>query len=264
MATHPMSQMRSRLHLALAFTLGTAPSAFAQQPCALGSRVELKGGSTGTLAEVGTEVPHVGWYRIVFTWSPRGEWYDPRSWETYAAGTTQRCLPPSAAAPRTEPKAAPPAPQPGRRNDAQPLPRETADCPLAAPPGSVSKDAKASPQLFKRVIYERAAAVINPASISAPKQIGLTFLEFQLGEAYENTLTSTRFGDKRLHTGAPAGEMIYPLKTKELQCDLHGREVRRTVSEISYSCFKGRSGEWTCPGRTTKTLESRLLPLPER
>lgn len=249
------------LLLALVVTAGAAP-ALAQQPCALGSAVQLKGGSAGTLAEVGTETPHVGWYRITFSWSPKGEWYDPRSWETYAAGTTTRCLPERAAAPRAPPKAAPPAPQAERRNEAQPVHHEAVDCPMAVPPGSVSKDARASAQLFKRVIYERAAAVINPGSISAPKQVGLTFLEFQEGEAYENTLTSSRFGDKRLHTGAPAGEMIYPLKTKELQCDLHGREVRRTVSEISYSCFKGKSGEWTCPGRTTKTLESRLLPLP--
>ena len=126
---------------------------------------------------------------------------------------------------------------------------------MTQPPGKVTKTAPASAQLFKRVIYEWAAAKINPASISAPQQVGLTFLKFEMGEPYKNTLTSTRFGDKRLHTGAPAGAMIYPLKTKELQCDLHGATVKRWVTEREGSCFKSRSGEWVCPLMTTKFFE---------
>jgi hypothetical protein len=219
--------------------------------CDLGSKVTLKGGSTGTLAEVGTESPHVGWYRITFGWSPGGEWYDPRTWEVYAEGTTKRCLPTAATAPA--PRATPKTPT-------QPARTETADCPMTQPPATTSKDASAA--LFQRVIYEREAARINPGSISAPKAIGLTFLEFKQGGAYENTLTSTRFGDKRLHTGAPAGAMIYPVESKELLCELHGSQVRRTVSIESRSCFIGKSGTWTCPGRTLKTIESRLIDLP--
>jgi len=220
--------------------------------CDIGTKVTLKGGSTGTLAEVGTESPHVGWYRITFSWSANGEWYDPKTWEVFAEGTTKRCLPGAAAgAPRSPPKT-PAAPQPTRT--------ETADCPMTQPPATNSKSASA--QLFQRVIYEREAARINPGSKSAPKAIGLTFLEFKQGEAYENTLTSTRFGDKRLHTGAPEGAMIYPLETKELLCELHGSQVRRTVSLESRSCFIGKSNVWTCPGRTVKTIESRLIDLP--
>jgi len=125
-------------------------------------------------------------------------------------------------------------------------------CPMNQPPGKVTNTAPASAQLFKRVIYEWAAAKINPASISAPQQVGLTFLKFEMGKAYKNTLTSSRFGDKRLHDGAPVGAMIYPLKTTELQCDLHGSSVTRSVTEKAGACFKSRSGQWVCPMMTTK------------
>jgi hypothetical protein len=134
-------------------------------------------------------------------------------------------------------------------------------CPMNEPPGTVTKTAPASVQLFKRVIYERAAAKVNPGSISAPTRVGVTFLEFTLGAPYKNTLTSPRFGDKRLHTGAPVNAMIHPLKTKEMLCELHGSEVRRTVEEVSRDCFNNRDGDWVCPGRTTKVLESRLIPV---
>ena len=103
--------------------------------CELGSKVTLKGGSTGTLAEVGTESPHVGWYRITFSWSASGEWYDPKTWEVFAEGTTKRCLPGVAAAPRTPPKTPTTPPPPPRT--------ETADCPMTQPPATNSKTASA-------------------------------------------------------------------------------------------------------------------------
>jgi hypothetical protein len=55
--------------------------------------------------------------------------------------------------------------------------------------------------------------------------------------------------------------MIYPLKTKEMRCNLHGTEVRRTITENSRDCFKNRDGDWVCPGRTTKFVENELIPL---
>lgn len=228
--------------------------------CAIGDHVQLKEGSDGTLAEIGTESPHVGWYRITFSWSPKGEWYNPATWETRKVDTGEVCV---VDAPARGPSAAPAvpiaaasAPRPAVASTA-----ESADCPFVEPPGRVERGARASVSLFQRVIYERAAARVNPESISAPRRVGLSFLEFELGEPYENTLTSTRFGDKRLHTGAPAGAIIYPLKSVELRCDLHGSEVRRTVSEVSHDCFVNKDGDWTCPGMTTKTRESRLIPV---
>jgi len=209
----------------------TKPALTAQNgDCGVGTLVqgEFGAGAIGTIKEIGTEPPHVGWYRITFDWSPTGEWYYPKITEIKIVGTKTRC---GLGGVKT--------PEPG-------------PCPMNQPPGKVTNTAPASAQLFKRVIYEWAAAKINPASISAPQQVGLTFLKFEMGKAYKNTLTSSRFGDKRLHTGAPVGAMIYPLKTTELQCDLHGSSVTRSVSEREGACFKSRSGEWVCPLMTTK------------
>lgn len=239
-------------------SLSDAGVAAQEGSCGVGTRIQLEGGSdaVGTIEEIGTQPPHVGWFRISFSWSPQGEWYPADYSRLLIAGTKTRCSQVSGRggraaqtggnAPRPETTAGTPAP---------------AGCPFSEPPGRVTKSSPPSAGLFKRVIYEKAAAKINPDSITAPKKVGLTFLEFNMGEPYKNTLTSSRFGDKRRHDGAPVGAMIYPVKTKELQCDLHGREVRRRVTEVSHDCFKNRDGEWTCPGRTTKVVESILIPL---
>lgn len=68
--------------------------------CGVGQEVEGElGGGKGTIAEVGEAPPHVGWYRIVFTWNPKGDWYDPKSWKLYAVGSTNRCQAPDPAGP---------------------------------------------------------------------------------------------------------------------------------------------------------------------
>jgi hypothetical protein len=227
-----------------------AASAGQSQECSVGTRVEFEDGrgGVGEIREIGTSSPHVGWYRIVQSWNaPSGEWYPPKTWAVYVAGTKTRC----GASP-----AAPAATGKGADSGAA-IAGDV--CPFVEPPGTVSRSSTASAALFKRVIYQRAAASVNPASVSAPKKVGLTFLAFELGEPYENTLTADRVGDRRLHTGAPVGAMIHPVTTRELQCDLHGAQVRRTLTEVSRSCFKNRDGDWVCPGRSTKTIESRLI-----
>ena len=246
---------------ALAFALlsGASPVAVAQEGgCKVGTRVEFEDGGRGlgTIEEIGTAPPHVGWYRVSLSWSPNGEWYPPKNIGILIAGTKTRCGQESAVGTK-QPRDSQGEPRHGQSPGAL----DRAGCPMVEPPGQVAKSSPASAQLFKRVIYEKAAARINPASVSAPKKVGLTFLEFNAGEPYKNTLTSSRFGDKRRHDGAPAGEMIYPIKTKELRCDLHGAEVRRWVAEVSHDCFKNRDGEWTCPGHTTKFVENTLIPL---
>ncbi|MCK6685492.1 MAG: hypothetical protein L6R30_24090 [Thermoanaerobaculia bacterium] len=239
------------------------PRALAQDLCGVATRVEFEDGGRGigTIAEIGAKPPHVGWYRIVFSWNgPNGDWYSPKDWGMFVAGTKNRCGPGPV---RNTPEPMKGAAAGGTQPQTKPASAGTVpvDCPMMEPPGKVTRTASASEELFKRVIYERAAAKVNPDSISAPKKIGLSFLKFELGEAYKNTLTSSRFGDKRKHDGAPVDAMIYPVNTKELQCDLHGSEVRRKVSEIGRDCFKNRDGDWTCPGRTAKVVEDKLVPL---
>jgi hypothetical protein len=240
--------------LAFALSLSVDTDVAAQDKgCGVGTRVEFEDGArgVGTIKEVGTEPPHVGWYLIAFDWNPKGDWYDPKSWGIRIAGTNVKCGEQTSATTKQQSQG---------KSAVSPTPDQT-DCPLNEPPGKVTKTAPASEQLFKRVIYEWEAAKINSTSITAPKKIGLTFLEFEMGKPYKNTLTSSRFGDKRRHDGAPEGAMIYPIKTKELQCDLHGDAVKRWVTENVGNCFKNRFGDWTCPRRTVKFIENRLIPL---
>ncbi len=270
--TSPVSLKVAAFPLVFALVMGGGARAQGQT-CGVGTRVEFDDGGRGigTIAEIGTTAPHAGWYRIVFSWNAKGDWYSPATWGILIAGTKTKC---QAAAPPTRATSTPPPatggplsppPSGGKRdNPLDPTPEtglpEAGSCPMVEPPGKVS-DWLPSPQLFKRVIYERAAAKINPGSISAPTKVGLTFLVFDMDVPFKNTLTSSRFGDKRRHDGAPEGVMVYPIKTGELQCDLHGSTIRRSVSEVSRHCFTARSGEWTCPGRTTKFIENTSIPV---
>jgi hypothetical protein len=73
--------------------------------CGPGTAVESEnGGGPARIEEIGTEAPHVGWYRVSFTWSPRGEWYNPATWKLYPTGTKKICSPkqPASAPPQLE------------------------------------------------------------------------------------------------------------------------------------------------------------------
>ncbi len=67
--------------------------------CGVGDRVhsEMGGGKVGTIEEVGTQSPHVGWYRISYDWAPAGEWYPPATLDIHPEGSSDRCQPPSGA-----------------------------------------------------------------------------------------------------------------------------------------------------------------------
>jgi hypothetical protein len=62
--------------------------------CPVGTRVEGEhGGGIAEIAETGTEAPHVGWVRLLFSWNaPNGDWYDPRTWVLHPVGSTDRCI----------------------------------------------------------------------------------------------------------------------------------------------------------------------------
>ncbi len=73
----------------LLFSLGTDTRA-QEQGCGVGTQVEFEDGArgVGTIKEIGTKSPHVGWYRIVFSWNgPNGDWYSPKDWGMFIAGT---------------------------------------------------------------------------------------------------------------------------------------------------------------------------------
>lgn len=247
----------------LVFCFG--PAAAQNNTCSVGSRVQVEmiDNATGTITEIGTQVPHVGWYRIVYDWNvrsgnPQGEWYNPKNREIVIAGTRTKCGQPASPG-----NSRPPAGSSPRPGGSQPTVDLGDECPMTSPPGNVTKTARASAGLFKRVIYERMAARVGGSSISSPKQIGLTFVEFAMGTAYRNTLTSNRLGgDKRLHDGAPVGATIYTVKTKYVKCELYDRSITRWVIQQNFACFKDRFGDWVCPTDSTpKFLEQRSIPV---
>jgi hypothetical protein len=95
------SSFSASVFLALAIAAGGAHAATVA--CGVGDRVhsELGGGKVGTIEEIGTQSPHVGWYRISYDWAPGGEWYPPATLDIHPEGSADRCQPPSAAAAAT-------------------------------------------------------------------------------------------------------------------------------------------------------------------
>jgi hypothetical protein len=86
---------RRRLPLLLAGTLCCASTAQAADvSCPIGTRVEGEhGGGIAEIAEIGTQAPHAGWVRLLFSWNaPNGDWYDPRTWVLHPVGSTDRCI----------------------------------------------------------------------------------------------------------------------------------------------------------------------------
>jgi hypothetical protein len=244
-----------------------AGTIFAQsQTCGVGTKVafEWSQDTVGTIVEIGTEDPHVGWFGIKFSWSERIQWAAPESNGLLIAGTKTPCLRGKASSkqtPKTVDNSSSSDNSSSAQNKETDLP-EISGCTLDEPPGKVTRTSPASAALFKRVMYEKAAVRADPGSITAPSKVGLTFLKFEMGAAFKNTWTSSRYGDKRLHTGAPLNTMLYPIKTKEVLCELYGDKVRRTVTEENRTCFKNRDGDWVCPaGGGGKYIESKLIPV---
>jgi hypothetical protein len=245
---------------------GSSSRAAAQGGCGVGAevRVEMIDNAVGRITEIGTKAPHVGWYRIVYDWNvrsgnPQGEWYNPKLRDIRVAASNAKCGTSSAGTTSLPPTRG------GRDTSTNAPPVQTGgdeSCPMIEPPGRVTKTSPASAAVFKRVIYEDMAAKVGGASISGPKKIGLTFLEFEMGRAYKNTLTANRIGDRRLHDGAPVGATIYPVKTKYVRCELYDREISRYVRQTNYACFKNSSGDWDCQvDSVTKTLERGTIPI---
>ena len=129
-------------------------------------------------------------------------------------------------------------------------PPTTPDCPFNEPAGTVSKTAKPSAGLFKRVLFERYRDTANGL------KTGITFETFQLGKSYVNRLT----GKGLMHDGAPQGATINTVKTKFILCVRHTDSTLRSVYEAQYSCFKDRFGDWLCPNDALKVSESVRLP----
>lgn len=119
-------------------------------------------------------------------------------------------------------------------------------------PGDVSAKASASEQLFKKKIWQRyfslSQAGGNP-SVNSSLETGITFLTFQMGVAFKNTVGNLPGqGTSRINNGAPVNAAIYPVKTKYVLCKKYKEGVSRSMYDEEMHCFKNKEGEWTCDG----------------
>ena len=119
--------LRGQLPSLAAMALMAGGASSATTPCGVGWRVYTELSSKiGTIEEIGTEAPHLGWYRISYDWAPAGEWYSPAIVDIFPEATQDRCQPPGDRSAKPQPAAAAPA------SDASPVPSglsSTATCP---------------------------------------------------------------------------------------------------------------------------------------
>lgn len=121
-----------------------------------------------------------------------------------------------------------------------------ADCSFTPPPGDTSKTAKASEQLFKHKVYDIYHVLANGTG-SAPLQVGVTFVSFQVSKPFTNIVrVDPAVGAYRINDAAPVNATIYPVKSEHIVCEQYrDRTYRRRVAN-KYACFKNRDGEWVC------------------
>jgi hypothetical protein len=120
-------------------------------------------------------------------------------------------------------------------------------CTFDAPAGPVGRTSPASEKVFERVIYDWFAQSAQ-AGVTNPLKVGVAFQQFQMGQPYTNRVVNDpALGAQRTHDGAPVGAAIYPVTAKLVACSAYRDSIEREVRQQTFSCFKDRSGVWTCP-----------------
>jgi len=132
-----------------------------------------------------------------------------------------------------------------KNKNEEPATEQTA-CSFLAPAGDTSRTAKASELLFKRKIYDIYHVLAN-GSGSAPLNVGVTFLNFQMNKPFLNVLRVDRArGALRINDAAPLNATIYPVRSQHVVCEQYRDATLRRRVENRYACFKNRDGEWVC------------------
>ena len=133
-----------------------------------------------------------------------------------------------------------------RTNETQPA---TTGCRFDGPAGRVSRNAKASPQLIQRVIYERNLAQ------EQGRKVGMSFSNFSLATSYVNR-------GRLFHATAPPGATVYRYKTDFVQCVKYTDSILRYDHQEAYFlCFKDRAGDWACSDDGVRNKKQSYLPV---
>lgn len=137
--------------------------------------------------------------------------------------------------------------------------RVTEACAWQPPARSVTARDPFSEALAKRRIFDEYGRSAN-GTLSAPLRVGVTFLAFEMGSPYVNTVETARgWGAQRRHGGAPTGATVYTFRSKHMVCEQYRDGVMRRLVEGSYACFVDRDGSWTCPSEN----DTKIVPLDE-
>lgn len=118
-------------------------------------------------------------------------------------------------------------------------------CSFKEPAPHVSHAAKFSETVAKRKIYEN---VISAAGWNRKGRVlGVTFLYFQSEEPYVNSVSVNASKDIEIKNDlAPAGAMVYPVRTKFTICEKGSGETSTKVVDRNYACFRNTLGQWVC------------------
>lgn len=171
--------------------------------------------------------------------------------------------PRSAAPTRPAPAALPPPPAAPAAPVAAPMSSggdpASAPCNYDPPGPAVTASSVFSAALAKRKIFDAYGWKANGTG-SAPLRVGVTFLSFEVGPSYPNTVTNVPgLGAQRRHAGAPPNATIHTLKSRHVVCEEYrDGSVERRLVEGSHGCFITRDGEWTCPSEN----DTKITPLP--
>ena len=119
---------------------------------------------------------------------------------------------------------------------------DTKDCSFTPPVSAINNADKFSEKVGKRKIFE-----LLTFNNKDNKKKGLTYLFFQQEQPYGNSISFTASHEMVLKNAlAPAGAMIYPIRTKYKLCEKEGQNVSTKIIDGKFSCFRNNKGFWEC------------------
>ncbi len=119
---------------------------------------------------------------------------------------------------------------------------DTKDCSFTPPVSAINNAEKFSDKVGKRKIFE-----LLTSNNKDNKKKGVTYLYFQQEPPYGNSVSFTASHEMVLKNAfAPAGAMIYPIRTKYKLCEKAGQNISTKIIDGKFSCFRNNKGFWEC------------------